>query len=156
MPRQQHLREGHAGGCLVDGMKHGQALLQLRNCSRASSLAGSGGINQHKLCRGDPSIEITARIERRWPLSAGGRCEARTPTGVIPAVARAARRANHIKGHLKPIGFVQPSIQKIFSFAFPEIMIYSSASRADTRGVRVVTNVVRNAVDVKGPGDDRL
>ncbi len=61
-----------------------------------------------------------------------------------------------LQRHVKPIGFVQPSMQKYFSFAFPEIMIYFSASRADTRGVRVVTNVVRNAVDVKGPGDDRL
>ncbi len=35
-------------------------------------------------------------------------------------------------------------------------MLYSAASRADTRGLRVVTNVVRNAVDVEGPGDGRL
>ncbi len=34
-------------------------------------------------------------------------------------------------------------------------MIYSSTFRSDTRGVRVVTNVERNAVDVEVPSDVR-
>jgi hypothetical protein len=55
----------------------------------------------------------------------------------------------------EPIPFVQPSTQKYSSFAFSELVIYSPRSAADTRGVRVVTNVVRNAMDARALTDER-
>jgi hypothetical protein len=44
---------------------------------------------------------------------------------------------------------------KIFRFVFSEIHDLLSPFRSDTRGVRVVTNVERNAVDVVAQTDER-
>jgi hypothetical protein len=43
--------------------------------------------------------------------------------------------------------FVSSRRAKIFRFRFPKIMIIVTKSRLDKRGVRVVTNVKRDAMD---------
>jgi hypothetical protein len=61
-----------------------------------------------------------------------------------------ARRANQASS--AEIIPVCPAFRaKIFIFVFSEAALYSSTFRTDTRGVRVVTNVERNAVDVEVP-----
>jgi hypothetical protein len=65
------------------------------------------------------------------------------------------RRANQPMSISIPTLFVQPSNEKYCCFVFSEVMIYSPRSAADERGVRVVTNVARNAVDAIVLTDER-
>ena len=66
-----------------------------------------------------------------------------------------ARRANHRVFRFCAIAIVQPLREKYSYFFFSEFVISSRPFRSDTRGVRVVTNVERNAVDVNVPIDVR-
>ena len=74
----------------------------------------------------------------------------------MPKTRRHRLRAEtKFASHFKLIWAVQTLVQEYFYFFFSEIAASSSAFRSDARGVRVVTNVERNAVDADVPTDER-
>jgi len=66
-----------------------------------------------------------------------------------------ARRANRFNCRFDMVCRCPALCAKIFCFRFFRSCDLLSSFRSDTRGVCVVTNVVRNAVDVKALSDER-
>jgi hypothetical protein len=67
------------------------------------------------------------------------------------ACAKACAQNRNLPSGIKPAVAFKVVEQKFFYFAFTEIVMCYLRSAAGKRGVRVVTNVVRNAVDGNGP-----
>jgi hypothetical protein len=81
-------------------------------------------------------------------------CSSMTASAEQTSLAR-ARRANQFAFPFRHCAACPALKQKILDFRFSENDGLISPFRSDTRGVRVVTNVERNAVDAKALTDER-